>query len=76
MKKTTKNKLVKSAPVPKKIKTGNKNIDRLYEAVVSYVNSGDGTVTVIGGIAIVQESPLKYNYGVMIRVTGKKPKFK
>lgn len=56
-----------------KIKIGNKVTEELYNAVVKYVESKGGTVAVIGGIALVQESPLKYNYGVMVRVTGKKP---
>lgn len=56
-----------------KISTGDKNVDKLYEAVRNYVESKKGSVLVIGGIAIVQESPLKFNYGVMVRITGKKP---
>jgi len=58
----------------KRIKTGNKITDKLYEAVRDYVESKGGTVAVIGGIALVQENPLqKFNYGVMVRITGKKP---
>ena len=60
----------------KKIKTGDKYTDKLYQAVVDYVKSRKGTVVVIGGIALVQEDERKYNYGVMVRVTGKKPIFK
>lgn len=55
------------------IKTGNKIVDNLYNAVKKYVESKKGTVVVIGGIAIVQESPLKYNYGIMVRINGKRP---
>ena len=57
----------------KKIKTGDKTVDKLYEAVRDYVEARSGSVIVVGGIAIVQESELKFNYGVMIRVTGKLP---
>jgi len=60
----------------KKILTGDKKVDKLYEAVRDYVESKKGSVVVIGGIAIVQESPLKFNYGVMVRITGKKPTIK
>ena len=50
-------------------------VDRLYRAVVNYIENHGGTALVIGGIALVQESPLKFNYGIMIRITGKKPVF-
>jgi len=59
----------------KKISTGDKYTDKLYEAVRNYIESRKGSVVVIGGIAIVQESPLKFNYGLMVRITGKKPVF-
>ena len=57
----------------RKIKTGKDDTDILYEAVRAYIENRGGSVVVIGGIALVQESPLKYNYGLMVRVTGKKP---
>ena len=61
----------------KKIKTGNKIINKLYEAVRDYIESKGGTVVVIGGIAIVQEDSIrKFNYGIMVRITGKKPLIK
>ena len=57
-----------------KIKTGDKTTDNLYEAVKKYVEKRGGSVLVIGGLALVKENPLlKYNYGVMVRITGKKP---
>lgn len=59
----------------KKIVTGDKTTDKLYEAVRSYIEKRDGCVVVIGGVAIVQASPLAHNYGLMIRITGKKPVF-
>jgi hypothetical protein len=58
----------------KEIKTGDKYIDNLYKAVVDYIKNRGGSVVVIGGIALVQEDERKFNYGVMVRVTGKKPK--
>ena len=58
----------------RKIKTGDKTMDNLYKAVQDYIEKRGGSVLIIGGIALVQESPLKYNYGLMLRVTGKKPK--
>lgn len=58
----------------KEIKTGDKYIDNLYKAVVDYIKNRGGSVVVIGGIALVQEDEHKFNYGVMVRVTGKKPK--
>lgn len=60
----------------KKIKTGNSTTDKLYEAVRNYIEERDGSVVIIGGIALVQEGPLEFNYGVMIRITGKKPVIK
>ena len=60
----------------RKISTGDEIVDKLYEAVRNYIEAKKGTVVVIGGIAIVQESPLKFNYGVMVRITGKKPTIK
>ena len=59
----------------KQIKTGDKNIDRLYQSVIDYVKKNKGSVDVIGGIAIVDEGK-KNKYGVMIRVLGRKPIFK
>jgi hypothetical protein len=60
----------------RRIRTGNKATDKLYEAVRSYVEGRGGSVLVIGGVALVDEGIGKYNYGVMVRVTGKKPMFK
>jgi len=60
----------------KKISTGDKVVDNLYEAVREYIEARKGTVVVIGGIALTQESPLEFNYGVMVRITGKKPTIK
>ena len=65
--------LCKNMKEEKKIKTGDKTRDNLYKAVQEYVEKRGGSALVIGGTALVQESPLKYNYGVMVRVTGKKP---
>lgn len=59
----------------RKIKWKNDVTDRLYKAVLDYVEKNHGTALVIGGIAIVEEGTSKYNYGVMIRCTGKKPAF-
>ena len=60
----------------KKIKTGDKIVDALYSAVRDYIESRSGNVVVIGGIAVVDEGTAKYNYGLMVRVTGKKPNIK
>ena len=60
----------------RKIKTGDKVIDSLYSAVRDYIENRGGTVVVIGGIALVEEGTAKYNYGLMIRITGKKPNIK
>ena len=60
--------------IKKKINTGDKTTSKLYEAVRDYIEARNGTVVVIRGIAIVQEG-LKFKYGLMIRVIGKKPEF-
>lgn len=58
-----------------KINTGDKTTDMLYEATRDYIKKKGGSVIVIGGIAIMKEpSDLKYNYSLVIRVTGKLPK--
>lgn len=49
--------------------------DRLYKAVLAYVEAYGGSVVVIGGVAIVRESPREFNYGLMVRCTGKLPVF-
>lgn len=49
--------------------------DKLYEAVVAYVQENSGSVAVIGGIALVDEGRGKSSYGVMVRCLGKKPVF-
>ena len=60
----------------KKIKTGKDDIDTLYEAVRAYIENRGGSVVVIGGVQIVQmPDDLKFNWGLNIRVTGKKPVF-
>ena len=48
--------------------------DVLYDAAIKYIKNRGGSALVIGGVALVTE-PLapKYNYGLMIRITGKKP---
>ena len=56
------------------IKTGNKDIDDLYKAVERDIKNRKGSVVVIGGIALVYEGIAKYSYGLMVGVTGKKPK--
>ena len=61
--------------VNRKIKTGSKTTDKLYEAVRDYIEERDGSVVIIGGIAIIDEGELKFNYGLMVRITGKKPIF-
>ena len=60
----------------RKIKTGEKDVDALYEAVRAYITNRKGTVVVIGGVALVQEDARKFNYGLMVRITGKRPTFK
>ena len=55
-------------------KTGDKVLDNLYQAVVKYIEKNKGNVVVIGGVALVNEGE-KYKYGLMVRITGKKPKF-
>ena len=58
----------------RKINTGDKVVGRLYEAVRDYVETRGGTVVVIGGIQIVQmPDDLKMNWGLNVRITGKKP---
>ena len=57
------------------IKTGDKSTDALYKAVVGYVKKRKGSVVVIGGIALVQEGPEKFKFGLMVRCVGKKPVF-
>lgn len=60
----------------KKIKWGNTPTDRLYKAILAYVKAYEGTAIVIGGIALVREGPSEFNYGIMVRCTGKLPVFK
>jgi len=56
------------------IKTGNKIIDKLYEATRNYIESKGGSVIVIGGMAIMTEpNDSRYNYSLVIRITGNKP---
>lgn len=56
----------------KAIKTGDKTTNKLYEAVRDYIEKRNGKVIVIGGVAVVEEN-LKFNYGLMVRITGLKP---
>ena len=60
-----------------KFKTGDKTINKLYEAVVAYIEKRGGKVMVIGGVAKMKEpTDLKFNYSLVIRITGKEPEFK
>ena len=66
----------KEIKIKGEIKTGNKIIDKLYEAVRNYIESKGGSVVVIGGVQIVQmPGDLKFNWGLNVRITGKKPDF-
>jgi len=56
----------------REIKTGNIVTDRLYKAVINYIEENGGSVVVIGGITIVGEG-LDFNHGLMVNFTGKKP---
>jgi hypothetical protein len=48
--------------------------DRLYDAVIAYVEEKGGKILVIGGIEIQQfPEDLRNNYRIAIRFTGKKP---
>lgn len=48
--------------------------DRLLRAVADWVNANGGSAVVAGGIGIQQyPDDLKYNYQVVVRVTGCKP---
>jgi len=57
----------------KKINTGDKTVDKLYDAVRDYIEKKGGSVVVFSGIALVQETPNKHNYGLMVRIAGKRP---
>ena len=58
-----------------KVDTGDKFVDALYEAVINYVESNQGKVLMINGISRVNEDERKYNYGIMVRITGRPPIF-
>ena len=61
----------------RKIKTGNKIIDKLYEAVRDYIEEREGKVVMIGGVAVMSDSVgPKFNYSLLVRITGKRPVFK
>lgn len=47
--------------------------DKLYDAVVKYIESKGGRVIVIGGVEIQQFPENDFNYKLAIRCTGKKP---
>jgi hypothetical protein len=57
----------------KKIVTGNAILNRLYTAARDYVEEHEGSVVVIGGVALVDEGNNKF--GIMVRCLGKKPNF-
>ena len=58
----------------KMIRTGDRITDNLYNAVRDYVEAKGGSVIVIGGIQIIQmPNDLKFNWGLNVRITGKKP---
>lgn len=57
----------------RKIKWGKDPTSQLYKSAVRYIESVGGSASLVGGIAIVQDSPLKYKYGVMVRIVGKLP---
>lgn len=58
----------------RKLNTGDRTTDKLYQAVIDYIEKRDGKALIIGGVAVVDEGR-KFNYGLMVRITGKKPKF-
>lgn len=49
-------------------------IDDLYKAVQAYVEGNGGKLSVIGGVQIMQDDPMrKFNFGVVVRCTGSLP---
>ncbi len=72
----TKIKRGKPKRAARRVKWGNDVTDKLLKAVVAYVEAHEGTVVVVGGIALVQEGPREFNYGIMVRCTGRLPVFK
>lgn len=50
--------------------------DNFYKAVQKYIEEKGGKVVVIGGVGILkQPNDLKYNYSLVIKITGKTPKY-
>ena len=66
---------------PKRRQRARPKLDRspymqLYRAVARYVKSKGGQVVVAGGVQIMQEpGDGDFRYGVVVRVTGRKPTF-
>ena len=58
-----------------RINTGDAVVNRLYTAVRDYVEKHKGSAVVIGGISLVDEGRGPFNYGIMVRCTGKRPQF-
>lgn len=46
--------------------------DKLYKAVAEYIEFKGGKALIIGGVGIM-EGELKYNYNLVVRVSGIKP---
>ena len=63
-----------TSKIMEEVKTGNKKTDNLYKSVIEYIEKNNGKVIVIGGVSIIELSG-KYKYGLVIKITGKKPKF-
>lgn len=61
-----------SEQAKREIDAGDPAVDRLYEAVVAYVEDRGGAVLVVGGIEVQQRSR-KYNFGINIRLMGRPP---
>jgi hypothetical protein len=61
----------------KKIVSGcGEDLDRLYEAVVAYVEANHGSVIVVGGVQIIDTLRDKSgNFTVGVKCTGTKPRF-
>lgn len=67
---------IKIKKLNRKILTGDKKVDKLYKAVRDYIESKNGSVVVIGGISISRmPDDFKFNYRLVVGITGKKPVF-